>query len=73
MGTPFKISDLASKPFQLKAELYTLFLEYLDEKIMSDKFGHTAHESNIPLLALDSDTFEEPGSAELQYKVFVYG
>ena len=26
-----------------------------------------------PLFALDSDTFELPGSAELQYKVLVYG
>jgi len=29
--------------------------------------------STYALLALDSDTFEEPGSAELQYKVLVYG
>jgi len=29
--------------------------------------------STYALLALDSDTFDEPGSAELQYKVLVYG
>ena len=28
---------------------------------------------DIPLLALDSETAEDPGSAELQYKVRVYG
>lgn len=29
--------------------------------------------SMYALLALDSDTFDDPGSAELQYKVLVYG
>ncbi len=29
------------------------------------------HNHNIPLFAMDSVTLDEPGSAELQYKVFV--
>lgn len=37
---------------------------FSDSKISRNRF-------HIPLFALDSDTAEEPGSAELQYKVRV--
>jgi hypothetical protein len=42
-------------------------------KMVNTKKKKNKSTRHLPLLALDSDTFDDPGSAELQYNVLVYG